>query len=55
VNGGRPTDDPEVPEADAIDQATAVDPKPPDEEPSSDPEVPEADALEQSRQVPPPD
>ena len=50
-----PFGDPEVPEADALDQQREVDPEPADGEPTLDPEVPEGDALEQSRQVPPPD
>ena len=55
MSSGSPLDNPEVPEADALDQDTEVDPIPSDGEPSRDPEVPEGDALEQSRQVPPPD
>jgi len=46
---------PEVPEADALDQARDVDPDPATYRPSSDPEVPEADALDQAREVPLPD
>lgn len=47
--------DPEVPEADALDQEREVEPEPGDDEPTSDPEVDEGDALDQSRAVPPPD
>jgi hypothetical protein len=47
--------DPEVPEADALDQQREVEPGPADDEPTSDLEVDEGDALEQSRVVPPPD
>jgi len=50
-----PFGDPEVPEADALDQQREVDPEPEDGEATLDPEVPAGDALEQSRQVPPPD
>jgi hypothetical protein len=46
--------DPEVSEADALDQEREVEPGPSDDEPTSDPEVDEGDALEQSRAVPPP-
>jgi hypothetical protein len=47
--------DPEVPEADALDQEREVEPGPADDEPTLDPEVDEGDALDQSRIVPPPD
>ena len=46
--------DPEVPDADALEQRE-VEPGPADDEPTSDLEVDEGDALEQSRAVPPPD
>jgi hypothetical protein len=57
VSTGSPTDrDPEVPEADALDQQREVDPEPEgDGVPALGPEVPEADALDQQREVPPPD
>ena len=55
MSGTSPFGDPEVPEADALDQQREVFPEPEDGEPSRDPEVPEGDALEQARQVPPPD
>ena len=38
--------DPEVPEADALDQEREVEPGPVDDEPTLDPEVDEGDALE---------
>ena len=47
--------DPEVPEADALDQAKEVDRGEVVLPPSRDPEVPEADALEQAVEVPPED
>lgn len=47
-----PTDDPEVPEADALEQAREVVPPPRPGRPALDPEVPEADAWEQSIEVP---
>lgn len=50
-----PSRDPEVPQADALDQEREVEPGPADDEPTLDPEVDEGDALEQSRTVPPPD
>jgi hypothetical protein len=51
-----PTDDPEVPGADVLEQSRKAEPGPVDEPPSTvDPEVPEADAPEQSREVPPSD
>jgi hypothetical protein len=51
-----PTDDPEVPEADALEQSREAEPGPVDVPQSTvGPEVPEADAVEQSREVPPPD
>jgi len=47
---------PEVPEADALEQAQPAEPEPevPDRAPKPGPafEVPEADALEQSREIP---
>jgi hypothetical protein len=46
---------PEVPEADALDQATETEPSPVHDEPRLGAEVPEADALDQSREEPPPD
>ena len=45
--------DPEVPEADALEQAREVEPGVVSLPPSRDPEVPEADALEQAAEVPP--
>jgi hypothetical protein len=45
-----PTTDPEVPEADAIEQSIGLDGEP-DPQPDRDDLVPEADALEQSRVV----
>ena len=45
--------DPEVPEADALEQELEVEPEPVDQPPTGNPEVPEADALEQGREVPP--
>ena len=50
----RPTN-PEVPEADALDQERDVDPEPTPFRPSTDVEVPEADALDQAREVPLPE
>jgi hypothetical protein len=51
-----PTDDPDVPEADGLEQSREAVPGPVDVPPSTvGPGVPEADALEQSRDVPPPD
>jgi hypothetical protein len=51
-----PTDNPEVPEADALEQRREAEPSPVALPPwTIGPEVPEADALEQSREVPPPD
>jgi hypothetical protein len=51
-----PPDDPEVPEADALEQEREAEPSPVDVPPSTvGLEVPEADALDQSREVPPPD
>jgi hypothetical protein len=55
VSGSSTFGDPEVPEADALDQEREVEPEPRDDEPTTDPEVDEGDALEQSRAVPPPD
>jgi hypothetical protein len=46
---------PEVPEADALDQERDVDPEPRTFRPSRDVEVPEADALDQAREVPLPE
>ena len=46
---------PEVPEADALDQERDVDPEPPMSLPSDDVEVSEADALDQAREVPLPE
>ncbi len=46
---------PEVPEADALDQERDVDPEPETFRPSSDVEAPEADALDQAREVPLPE
>jgi hypothetical protein len=46
---------PEVPEADALDQDRDVDPEPQTLRPSRDVEVPEADALDQAREVPLPE
>ncbi len=48
----RLSDDPEVPEADALEQARSVEVEPEPARPSSDPEVPEADAWEQAQEVP---
>jgi hypothetical protein len=48
----RPPDNPEVPEADAWDQADEVAAGPRRGRVSSDPEVPEADAWEQAQEVP---
>lgn len=48
-----PTDDPEVPEADALEQSREAEPGPVDVPQST--VGPEADAVEQSREVPPPD
>jgi hypothetical protein len=45
-------DDPEAPEADALDQAEEVTPTPRPGEVPRNPEVPEADAWEQSIEVP---
>jgi len=42
----------DIPEADAIEQRTPVQPATEHIEPSADPEVPEADAIEQSQVVP---
>lgn len=39
----------DVPEADALEQETPVQPGPEDLQPDLDPEVPEADAIEQSQ------
>jgi hypothetical protein len=50
----RPTN-PEIPEADALDQERDVDPEPRALLPSRDVEVPEADALDQAREVPLPE
>ena len=55
MSGPSPFGNPEVPEADALDQEREVEPETADDEPTRDPEVPEADALDQSRSVPPPD
>jgi hypothetical protein len=48
--------DPEVPEADALEQAAPVGPETDEPRPASKPrtafEIPEADALEQAREVP---
>jgi len=44
--------DPEVPDADAAEQARPVTEEPTAEPLSPDPEAPEADALEQSQPVP---
>jgi hypothetical protein len=55
MSGSSTFGDPEVPEADALDQEREVESGPPDDEPTSDPEVDEGDALDQSRAVPPPD
>jgi len=57
MSGASPTGpDPEVPEADALDQQREVDPVPDDDGvPAISPEVPEADALDQQREVPPPE
>jgi hypothetical protein len=55
VSSGSPTDNPEVPEADALEQHREAEPGPVDDVPRLGTEVPEADALEQSREVPPPD
>lgn len=45
-------DDPEVPEADALEQSEEVVPRPAVGRLPDDPEVPEADAWEQSLEVP---
>ena len=45
-------DDPEAPEADALEQAEEVTPRPGPGEVPQNPEVPEADAWEQSIEVP---
>ena len=51
-----PGADPEVPEADALEQSREAEPGPVDVPQSTvGPEVPDADAVEQSREVPPPD
>jgi hypothetical protein len=47
-----PPDNPEVPEADAWEQADEVTAGPRPVRPSSNPEVPEADAWEQAQEVP---
>jgi hypothetical protein len=47
-----PSDNPEVPEADALEQADEVRAGPRRVRPSSDPEVPEADAWDQAQEVP---
>lgn len=47
-----PPDNPEVPEADALEQADEVTAGPRRVRPSRDPEVPEADAWEQAQEVP---
>ena len=48
-----PTNDPEAPEADALEQSQPVDePVGLVSPPTSDPEAPEADALEQAESVP---
>jgi hypothetical protein len=48
------TPDPEVPEADALEQSQAVeDPVGMVSPPTSDPEAPEADALEKAESIPP--
>jgi hypothetical protein len=47
-----PPDNPEVPEADALEQAEEVAAGPRRLRPSRDPEVPEADAWEQAQEVP---
>lgn len=49
---GRLTDDPEVPEADALEQSEEVVPGPRGGRLPDHPEVPEADAWEQSLEVP---
>jgi hypothetical protein len=49
---GAPSDDPEVPDADAWEQTEEVAPATRTGSPTSDPEVPEADAWEQSQEVP---
>jgi hypothetical protein len=46
-----PTDDPEAPEADALEQDQVVEEHERRVPPSADPEAPEADALEQSTEV----
>jgi hypothetical protein len=48
----KPTDNPEVPEADALEQADEVTAGPRRVRPSRDPEVPEADAWDQAQEVP---
>ena len=48
----RPSSSPEVPEADALEQAEEVEVGPRRLAPSRDPEVPEADAWEQAQEVP---
>ena len=55
MSPGSPSDNPEVPEADALEQSREAEPGPVDHEPRLGAEVPEADALDQSREVPPPD
>jgi hypothetical protein len=50
-----PSDDPEAPAADALEQAEATEPPTGSQRLPDDPEVPEADALEQGRAVPPDD
>jgi hypothetical protein len=47
-----PPDNPEVPEADGLEQADEVTAGPRRVRPSRDPEVPEADAWEQAQEVP---
>jgi hypothetical protein len=48
----QPPDNPEVPEADALEQADEVAAGPRRGRVSSDPEVPEADAWDQAQEVP---
>ena len=50
-----PLHDPEVPEADALEQAQDVTPPPPEVAPQLGDDVPEADALEQAQEVVDPD
>jgi len=52
VASDAPIDDPEVSEADALEQAREVVPSPRRGRPAIDPEVLEADAWEQSIEVP---